>query len=170
MSLRSIQSKKCALDLITEHYLLQGYVEPVGLLMTYLDSPDRANFQVYDVTLTGLGTDSTLNTIKLKELYIARREVSAIRVDEEDTQGAIQHLRVEEQVRLFIPRFVIQGTLTRGEDTRLGDIFEIMRGTWVAMSNAQIFPITTIQAKIFQDAPLLLVNRNRIRFYEPKSA
>lgn len=166
MSLPAMQPQNYALELLTEHYLIQCHVEPIGLLMTWLDSPDRANFQIRDATLTGLGADSAVHAIKFRELFIMRNEVTAIRVDEADLQGAVPTLRASERVRLFIPRFVVQGTLTHGEDTRLGDMFEIMKGAWVALHNAQVFPLTAIQAQVFHEAPLLLVNKNRIRFYE----
>ncbi len=170
MSLPAMQPQKHALELLTEHYLIQCSVEPVGLLMTWLDSPDRANFQIRDATLTGLGADSAVHAIKFQELFIMRNEVTAIRVDEADLQGAVPTLRASERVRIFIPRFVVQGTLTHGEDTRLGDMFEIMKGTWAALHNAQVFPLTAIQAQVFREAPLLLVNKNRIRFYESVSS
>lgn len=166
MSIPMMPSNQYALELLTEHYLIQGNVEPVGLLITYLDSPDRANFQVKNATLTGLGADSTVHAAKFQEIFVMRNEVAAIRVNEVDLQGAIPTLRTSERVRIFIPRFVVQGTLTHGEDTRMGDIFEIMKGTWVALHNAQVFPLTAIQVQVFHEAPLLLVNKNRIRFYE----
>jgi hypothetical protein len=166
MSLPGLESKRYHLDILTEYYLMQCVVEPVGMLMTYLDAPDRGNILVKDVTLTGLGTESKVGIAKMKELWVQRREIIAIRVDEADLEGAVQKLPAQEKLRLFLPRFVVQGTLTRGEDTRLGDMFEIMKGTWAAMADAQVIPHTEMKSEVFRSAPLLLVNKNRIRFYE----
>ena len=107
-----------------------------------------------------------MNTIKTKELWVQRSEIIAIRVNEADLEGAVQKLPAQEKLRVFMPRFVVQGTVTRGEDTRLGDMFEVMKGTWAAMMNAQIFPHTEMKTEIFREAPFLLINKNRIRFYE----
>ncbi len=166
MSLPEMESKQYQLEILTEYYLMQCVAEPVGLLMTYLDAPDRFNILLKNVTMTGLGTDSKVGTVKMKELWVQRSEMIALRVAEDDLEGAIQKLPAQENLRIFLPRFVVQGTLTRGEDTRLGDMFEVMKGTWAAMFNAQIFPHTTMKAQVFRDAPLLLLNKNRIRFYE----
>jgi len=166
MSLPGIESKKYQLEMLTEYYLMQCTVEPIGMLMTYLDAPDRFNILIKNVTMIGLGTDSKVDTIKIKELWVQRYEIIAVRVNEEDLQGAVQKLPAEEKLRLFMPRFVVQGTLTRGEDTRLGDMFEVMKGTWAPMSNVQIFPHTEMKAQVFRESPFLLLNKDRIRFYE----
>jgi hypothetical protein len=49
-------------------------------------------------------------------------------------------------------------------------MFEVMKGTWVAVSHAQIFPLTAMKVHLFRDAPFLLVNKDRIRFYEATSS
>ena len=166
MALPETKNKQYALEILTEYNLMQCVAEPVGLLMTYLDAPDRFNILLKNVTMTGLGTDSKVGTVEMKELWVQRSEMIAIRVEEADLEGAIQKLPAQEKLRIFMPRFVVQGTLTRGEDTRLGDMFEVMKGTWAAMFNAQVYPHTAMKAQVFRDARLLLLNKNRIRFYE----
>jgi hypothetical protein len=166
VSLPEVETKQYQLEVLTEDYLLQCAAEPVGMLMTYLDSPERTNLQFKDITLTGLATDSNVNSIKMKELWVQRSEVVTICLDEADLQGAVQKLPAKETLRIFLPRFVVQGTVTRGEDTRMGDMFEVIKGTWAAVFDAQVFPLTAMKAHPFREAPFLLVNKNRIRFYE----
>ena len=166
MSLPGVTSKQFPLEILTEYYLMRCVAEPLGMLMTYLDAPDRLNILIKNITMISLGTDSRVNTIKTKELWVQRSEIIAIRVNEADLEGAVQKLPAQEKLRIFMPRFVVQGTLTRGEDTRLGDMFEVMKGTWAAVMNAQIFPHTEMKTEIFREAPFLLINKNRIRFYE----
>jgi len=170
MSLPEVACKPYSLEVLTEHYLMQCVAEPIGMLMTYLDSPDRGNLLFKGITLTGLGTDSTVNSIKIKELWVQRSEILAICLNETDLQGAVQKLPAQEKLRIYLPRFIVQGMLTHGEDTRLGDMFEVMKGTWAAVNNVQIFPLTSIRAQPFREAPFLLVNKTRIRFYEVISA
>ena len=167
MTLPDLQSKQYQLEILTEYYLLQCVAEPVGMLMTYLDAPDRENILFKNITMTSLGVDSKVSVVKMKELWVQRNEMIAIRVDEADLEEAIQKLPAREKLRLFLPRFVVQGTITRGEDTRQGDMFEVLKGTWAAVIDAQVFPHTEMKSQVFRDAPLLLLNKNRIRFYEP---
>jgi len=166
MSFPEITSKQYSLEILTEYYLMQCQVEPVGMLMTYLDSPDRENLFVKEVTLTSLGIDSKMGTINMKELWVQKNEIIVIRLQESDLEGAVQKLPAQEKLRLFMPRFVVQGILTRGEDTRLDDMFDVMKSNWAAVMNAQIFPHTEMKTQIFRDSPFLLLNKNRIRFYE----
>lgn len=166
MSLPDVNKKQYNIEILTESYLMHCTVEPPGMLMTYLDSPDRSNLYLKNVTMTGLGTDSMVSSIKIKELYVLRSEVIAICLNEADLQGAVQKLPAHETLRIFMPRFVIQGTLTHGQDTRLGDMFEVMKGTWAPVSNAHVFPLTSVKAHPFREAPFLLVNKDCIRFYE----
>ena len=166
VSLPGVDTKQYQLEVLTEHYLMQCMVEPVGMLMTYLDSPERTNLQLKDITLTGLSTDSNVNSIKIDELWVQRSEIVAICLDETDLAGAVQKLPAKELLRIFLPRFVVQGTLTRGEDTRMGDMFEVIKGAWAAVFDAQIFPLTALRANPFREAPFLLVNKDCIRFYE----
>jgi hypothetical protein len=166
MTLPELQSKQYPLEILTEYYLMQCVVEPVGMLMTFLDAPDHVNILVKNLTMISLGTDSRVDTIKTKELWVKRSEIVMIRLDEAHLEGAVQKLPAVEKLRLFMPRFVVQGTVTRGEDTRLGDMFDVMKGVWVAVSNAQVFPHTAMKSQVFHEAPFLLLNKNRIRFYE----
>ena len=166
MSLPGFESKQYSLEILTEYYYMQCVAEPVGMLMTYLDAPDRENILIKNVTMTSLGTDSKVGSVKMKELWVQRREMIAIRLDEALLEGAIQKLPALEKMRLFLPRFVVQGTITRGEDTRQGDMFEVLKGTWAPVLDAQVFPHTEMKSQVFRDAPLLLLNKNRIRFYE----
>jgi hypothetical protein len=159
-------SKQYQLQVLTENFLLQCKVEPVGMLMTYLDSPDRSDFLLKEVTMTGLGTDSTMDLIKIKELWVQRKETVAISLNEADLEGMVQKLPSKEKLRLYLPRFMVQGTFTRGQDTRIGDMFEVMKGTWAAVNNAQIFPLTTMKTQIFRESPFLLLNKEQIQFYE----
>lgn len=166
VSLPGVESQQYQLEVLTEHYLMQCVAEPVGMLMTYLDSPDRANLQFKEITLTGLSPDSNVNSIKIKELWVQRSEIIAVCLSESDLQGTVQKLPAKEKLRIFLPRFVVQGTVTRGEDTRMGDMFDVMKGTWAAVFDTQVFPLTTLRAHPFREAPFLLVNKDRIRFYE----
>lgn len=166
MALPEIDSKQYPLEILTEHYLVQCTVEAVGMLLSYLDAPERVNILLKNVTMISLSTDSRVDSIKIKELWVQKNEIIAIRVNEADLGGAVQKLPAEEKLRIFMPRFVLQGTLTRGVDTRLGDMFEVMKSTWAGMSNAQVFPHTETKVQVFRTAPFLLLNKTRIRFYE----
>lgn len=167
MSFPTIESKQYPAEILTEHYLMKCVIEPPGELMTHIDSTERNNFLIKNIVLTGLTNDSVINTANIKELWVTRDEIILIRVNEEDVKDSLQHLPSKETLRIFLPGFVVQGTISRGEDTRVGDMFDVFKGIWVAVHDAHIFPLTNVKAQVFRQASLVLINKNRIRFYEP---
>ena len=167
MSFPNIESKQYLAEILTEHYLMKCVIEPPGDLMTHIDSTERNNFLIKDIVLTGLTNDNVINSANIKELWVTREEIILIRVNEDDVKESLQHFPTKETLRIFLPRFVVQGTISRGEDTRIGDMFDVFNGIWAAAYDAHVFPLTNIKAQVFQQAPLLLINKNRIRFYEP---
>lgn len=167
MSLPNIESKQYPAEILTEHYHLKCVIEPLGMLMTYLDTPERNNIIIKNITMTGLANDSVIGTINIKELWVTREEIILIRVNEDDVKESLQHLPVRETLRIFVPNFVVQGAISRGEDTRVGDMFDVLKGDWAAIHDAQIFPLSSIKAQVFKQASMVLINKNRIEFYEP---
>lgn len=167
MSLPNIESKQYPAEILTEHYHLKCVIEPLGKLMTYLDTPERNNILIKNITLTGLANDSVIGTINIKELWLTREEIIFIRVNENDVKESLKHLPAKETLRIFVPNFVVQGTISRGEDTREGDIFDALIGDWAAIHDAQVFPLSNIKAQVFKQASMVLVNKKRIEFYEP---
>jgi len=167
MSLPNIESKQYSAEILTEHYHMKCVIEPLGTLMTYLDSPERNNILIKNITLTGLANDSAIASVNIKELWVTRDEIIFIRVNEEDVKDSLQNLPAKETLRIFVPRFVVQGTISRGEDTRIGDMFDVLKGFWAAAHEAQIFPLANLKTQIFRQASVVLVNKNRIQFYEP---
>jgi hypothetical protein len=167
MSLPNIESKQYPAEILTEHYHLKCVIEPLGILMTYLDTPERNNILIKNITMTGLANDSVIGTINIKELWVTREEIILIRVNEDDVKESLQHLPVRETLRIFVPNFVVQGAISRGEDTRVGDMFDVLKGDWAAILDAQVFPLSSIKAQVFKQASMVLINKNRIEFYEP---
>lgn len=166
MSLPSLESQQFKIEILTEHYLLAGTLEVFGLLSTYLNQAERANFQIKQASLSALDTDSTLSVMPMEEVWVRREEIAALRIVEGDTQGLVQRLPIAETLRMFIPRFVIQATMLRGTDTSMGVFFEALAGPWAAATEAQVYPLTALKATVFREAPLLLINKRHIRFYE----
>ncbi len=167
MSLPNIESKPYSAEILTENYHINCVIEPIGNLMTYLDSPERKNILIKNITMSGLANDSAIASVNIKELWVTRNEIILIRVNEDDVKDSLQNLPAKETLRIFMPRFVLQGTISRGEDTRVGDMFDVLKGNWAAAHNAQVFPLTNVKRQIFRQASLVLINKNRIQFYEP---
>jgi hypothetical protein len=166
MSLSSLQTQPFKIEILTEHYQLVGMLEVFGMLSTYLNQNDRLNYQLKRVSIFALDTASTMAAIQMEEVWIRRDEIVVLRILEGETQGVVQRLPVAEKMRLFLTRYVVQGTVLRGTDANAGTLFESQAGAWAGVAEAQIYPLAALKSAVFQDAPLLLVNKRHIRFYE----
>lgn len=166
MSLPSLQTQQLKVEILTEQYQLVGQLEVFGVASTYLNQPDRLNYQLKRANFFALDTTSTVAAIQMEEVWLRRDEIVVMRILEGDTQGLVQRLPVAEKVRLFLPRFVVQGTALRGTDTAVGTLFESQIGLWTGISDARLHSLTTLRSAVFQEAPLLLINKQHIRFYE----
>ena len=166
MSLPPLQSHQYQVEFFTEHYAVSGILEPFGMLSTYLDLTDRSNLQVKQVTATALDNDSAVNAFQSSELWMRRDEILALRILGEDVPGLVQNLPVHEKLRIFIPRFVVQGVVLRGTDTKISDLFEAMKGAWASVAEARVYPLAALRTPVFREAALLLINKRHIRFYE----
>jgi len=166
MSFPNIESRQHSTEILTEQYHIKCVIEPPGELMTYIDSPEHNNFLIKNIVLTSLEIDSLIASVNIKELWIKRDEIILMRVNEDDVKGSLQNLPAKETLRIFMPRFVVQGTVLRGEDTRVGEMFDALIGNWAAVHEAQVYPLTKEKAQVFRQASLVLINKNRVRFDE----
>ena len=166
MSLASLPSQQFKIEVLTEHYQLVGMLEVFGLLSTYVNQNDRINYQLKKANIFALDKESTMAAIQMDDIWLRKDEIVILRILEGDTQGLVQRLPVAEKMRLFLTRFVAQGTVLRSADATAGTIFESQGGTWIGISDANVYPLNTLRSAVFQDAPLLLINKKHIRFYE----
>jgi len=166
MSLPSLESQNLKVEILTEHYQVVGMLQLFGMVSTFLNQHDRINYPITRASFIALDTTSTVAAIQMDEALIRRDEIVVLRILEGDTQGLVQRLPVAEKVRLFVPRFVIQGTTLRGADTTISEVFESQAGLWASVSDTHVHPLTTLRSAVFHEAPLLLINKRHIRFYE----
>lgn len=68
---------------------------------------------------------------------------------------------------MFGPGFVVQALVSRGQDTKLADIFEALSGEWVPTTEAQFYPVLPTKALIAHEAQVLILAKRHIQFYQP---
>ncbi len=167
MSFSALQVRHYPVEVLTEHFLFAAALEPPGMLQTYLNHPDRITLSLKQVSATALDPGGKLATFQADELWVRRDEIIAIRFPNSLSTATMQLLPRKEKLRVFLTRFVVQGVFRCGVDTGLGDMFDTMNTYWALVGEARLFPLLPSPVPVFSDAPLLLVNRRHIRFYQP---
>ncbi len=155
------------LEIFTPHHMLAGLIEPFGALMIYLNHPERRTIQLKNVTVTALDAMSTVNPFTTDELWIPRQEVTMIRLVDPVSPETMPLLPVKEKLRVFIPRLVVQALFSRGQDTKMADIFSAYTGEWVPGTDAHLHSLLNTKAPIAPAAPALLLSKHYIQFYQP---
>jgi hypothetical protein len=167
MSLPQLTSKQYKVEVFTPQFLLSATLEPVGALMPYLENADRNNLLFKQVSVTPIETTLNLPTFTAEELWVPRRELVALQFLEPGASETMRLMPNKEKLRVFLPHFVVQATFSHGPDTKLHEIFDVISGVWIHATEAHIYPLHPIRCQISHDAPMMLIIKHQIQFYQP---
>jgi hypothetical protein len=165
MGLPELKAHQYEVEFLTEHYVFAGVLEPRGLLMVYLNDVDRRTLPLRDVTATSLDTGSSVGSFKAGELFVRRDEISAIRLFARPSAQTVPLMPMADTLRLFTPRFAVQAVFHRGPETRLSDLFD-GSGLWAPATDAKVYALFPTKHAVAVEAPMLIVNKTHIRFYQ----
>jgi hypothetical protein len=91
----------------------------------------------------------------------------AIRLAEKVGSTTLPLMARKEKMRVFADFFVVQAYFHCGQDVRLNDIFDLSAGDWVPCSDANVHALFHVRHPLFETAPLMMLNRRHIHFYQP---
>ncbi len=166
MALPQLTSKQYKVEVFTPQFFLAGVLEPVGSLMPYLNNADRNNILLKQVSATPIDPAFNMPTFAAEELWLPRKELIAIRFLDAISPDTMPLLSNKEKVRVFLPHIVIQATFSRGADTKIHEIFDVLSGDWVAAADAQIYPMHPMKCQFGRDAQRILIIKRFIQFYQ----
>jgi hypothetical protein len=167
MALPKLQSKHYKVEVFTPQFLLSGTLEPLGTLMPYLNNADRNTILLKQVSATPIDPSTSLPTFTADELWLPRKELIAVKFLDPISPDTMPLLANKEKLRVFLPHLVVQATFSRGADTKIHEIFDVISGDWVAASDAQIYPLHPTKCQFGRDAQRMLIIRRFIQFYQP---
>lgn len=161
------QPRRYRIQAFLEHHLLWATLEPVGALIPFLNNAERKNIMLQNVNAISLDMQTNVDTFKADELWVYREEIMAIRFFDPISTTTVPLFPVKEKMRVFLPRLVVQGFFSHSSDTKIGDIFESTSGNWAPATDVRIHPLLPTKAQIAPEAPILLVSKRHIQFYQP---
>ena len=167
MSFATPEIHHYAVEVLTEQYLFSATLEPPGMLLNYVNHPDRATLQLKQVTATALDAGSKLATLQTESLWVRRDEILVMRFMEQLSSDTMQLLARKEKLRVYLPRFVVQAVFRCGVDASLSDLFDTLTSYWAPATDALVYPLMPCATPVFSNAQLLLLNRRRLLFYQP---
>lgn len=166
MAIPQLKSKQYKVEMFTPQFFLSGILEPVGSLMPYLNNADRNNILMKQVSATPIDPAYNLPTFNADEIWVPRKELLAIKFLDAISPDTMPLLTSKEKVRVFLPHLVVQATFSRGADTKIHEIFDVLSGDWVAAADAQVFPMHPMKCQFGRDAQMVLIIKRHIQFYQ----
>lgn len=152
-------------QIIGREFQFSGKMEPVGPLMDYFNSENRSTFPLFDVTVYPVASRGALKAITRPEITVSGSEMGLIYFSDPGFRERVQLLKNFDSVIAYTPYAVVRGNVHRGVETRLRDLFDLMSGSFLAMTDASTFPTTELPCKFPQQAELLIVNRFYVNLY-----
>jgi hypothetical protein len=165
MSMPQLKVRQFHVEVVTEQYVLNGIIEPVGTLMAFIGNRDNKNVHLKNLNAGAVDPASILAHFSAEELWITRKEVIAIRFVDQLSANTVPLLPHKDKLRVFLPNFVVQGIFAHGADTPLAEVFESASGDWVASIDAQIYPTIQTKAIIGHVAATILIAKQHVHFY-----
>lgn len=166
MSLPNIQAKHYQVELLSEHYLLSGELEPFGPMMIYLNDPGRSALRLKNTQARALDPGLAVPTFHSEDMMVRKDEAILIRPLDAVSQSTVPLMARRLLLQVFASRFVLQGAFPCGQETQVAEILDLSPGQWVACVDAQVYPVQHSEQPIFQQAKMILLNKNHIRFYQ----
>jgi hypothetical protein len=145
-----------------------GQMEPVGRVLDYLNDANRSTFPIYDVKISPVTPGSPLAGITRPEIIVSNDELGLIYFLDPEYRKKVDVLRNFDRVVAYTAHAVLRGNFHRGVETRLGDLFDVMQGSYLALTDVNIVPMTELPAPFPLQADVLIANRAFVDLYHPE--
>ncbi|MDY7041569.1 MAG: hypothetical protein SVX38_11975 [Chloroflexota bacterium] len=155
-------------EVYTSRFLFTGEIEPRGKLLDDLNSADRGYIFFHAASISPLSTDCVLGPFSRDEIVVDKSNVIAAYLVEEEARASIGLLKKEERVIIYTATLVLRATVHLGGEMRLRDMFDVIVGTFVPISDVSLFPFYPLRVQIPQHRELLLLNKAQVIFYHPE--
>jgi hypothetical protein len=160
-----ITLERRGVQILGRNFQFDGQLEPVGQVLDYLNSEGRSTFPLFDVKILPLLPGGPFKGTTQPEITADNRELGLIYFLDPDYRQQIQVMRNADRVIAYTPHAVLRGNIHRGVETRLRDLFDVLQGAYLAMTDVSIFFTTELPAPFPTRADLLIVNHHYVSFY-----
>ena len=154
-------------QVLGRHFQFAGQLEPAGQVMDYLNTEDRTAFPLYDVKIFPIPPAGPLSGITRPEITVTGGEMGLIYFPDPDYRQRISAFKTFDRVIAYTPHAILRGNFHRGVEQRLGDLFDVLQGSFLVMTDVNLFFTTELPAPFPGQADLLILNRHYVTVYHP---
>jgi hypothetical protein len=155
-------------QVLGQRFQYVGRMEPIGRAMDYFNDASRTTFTIYDVEVFPLGSKGPLKTISRPQIVANSSELGLIYFLDSEYREQVNVLRNFDRVIVYTPHAILRGNFHRGAETSLAELFDMLQGSFLAMTEVSVFPLVQLPTLFPQQADLLVVNRSFVSLYHPE--
>jgi hypothetical protein len=158
--------KRYPVKVITPQFLIHAQMEPVGNLLDYLNDVNRGSVPLYEATLYDLVGKLKPSTRPLA--VVRKQDFCGLYADDAEARSSVRLLKRIEKVIIHVPNLICRGEMHVGTETRLQDLFDVLIGSFFALTNTSLFSLGSLPAEFPQQADLILVHKDNVLVYYPE--
>jgi hypothetical protein len=162
MPIAPAQLPRYPVQVLTTAYHIQGILEPIGPIISYLNDVNRQYIPFLDATVNSLAP-GPLGKVTRPQLIIPKTDLVAMYLDDATARASVQHMKRVERYIAYLPSLVCRGEFHLGTDTRWQDILSLLIGDFFGITAVTAFPLVTLPGPFPQQADLLILNRAHVR-------
>lgn len=155
--------KRYPVKVITPQFLIHAQMEPMGNLLDYLNDVNRGSVPLYEATLYDL--TGKLKSSTRPMVVVRKRDFCGLYVDDAEGRSSVRLPKRIEKMILHVPNLICRGEMHMGSETRQQDVFDVLIGSFFALTNASLFSVIPLPAEFPQQTDLFLAHKDNVLVY-----
>lgn len=155
-------------SVLTPAYHLAGQVEESSSFLGWLNNKDINALNLHNVESLTLDPNASVPATSAELVTLDKSQVVAINMFSPEAQRSINLSQRTELAVFYTPRFIIQANLHPTGDMPIHKIPDVVKSSFVAVTQAQLHPLLPIRQVPSLEANLLILNWRHIDFYHAR--
>ncbi len=153
----------------TPAYVLIGQSESTNAFLGWLNNPNKQTLDLFEVEGLSLDPNATLVNLSQPLVTLPKRQVEAIDLVSPEAQASVQLTSRAELAVLYTDRFIIQANMHPSGDMPISNIFNVIGGDFLSVSDARLYPLVPTRKLPTDHARVLVVNKYSVNFYHART-
>ncbi|MCS7260237.1 MAG: hypothetical protein NZ765_05585 [Anaerolineae bacterium] len=152
----------------TLSYQISGRFASNEAFLTWLNNPQKQTLDLAEAHILVLDPQAKLERVAQPLVTVPKGQIVAISMSTPEGEALLTLPARAELAVLYTPRYVIQGYLHPSGDMPLSNLLNVIGGTFVPVTHAQLHAVVPTREISGDTARLIMVNRAFIDCYHPR--
>jgi hypothetical protein len=153
----------------TPAYVLTGQSESTNAFLGWLNNPNKQTLDLLEVQGLSLDPNASLANFSQPLATLPKKQIVAIDLTSPEAQASVQLSPRTELSVLYTERFVIQANMHPTGDMPVSNIFNVVGGDFLPVSDARLHPVIPTRKLPADYARVLIVNKLAVNFYHTRA-